>query len=122
MQVEITNANYGTKTVKVYGTSVVVKTGTAVARVTINGETREFAAELAMNSPGFELWRTADGMAAVYPTGDKVHNVGADIFVDARGTGFDIRAGRSSMRARRNPRCVGFFNDCANAAIPRYRR
>jgi hypothetical protein len=132
MEIEITNATYGTKTVKYSGRTFQVPSASAVARVTINGETREFSATLVSHHGGTKVWHTLEGMAAVYPTGTKVHNVGLSILARERTEDGDanereyvtagILAGRSSRRARHSPRCVGFFNDCANAASPAYRR
>ena len=123
MQIEITNATYGTKNSKRNGIAFTYTTGTAIARVTINGETREFAAKLFLRyDNGAESWLTDSGIAAIYPTGDKVHNVGLQISVSENGTFGDMRAGRSSMYAKRSPRCAGFFNDCANVASESYRR
>ena len=113
MQVEITNATFGTS-----GTAL--RHGTAVARVTINGETRELPAVFNSEHYGETTWRVAAGVAVKYPKGDKVHNVGMWVFVGATETTYTIIAGRATMRSRL-PRCVGFFNDCANAAARTFR-
>jgi hypothetical protein len=117
MEVEIANATFGTEV----RADRVVRTGTAVARVTIDGETREFPATWHNEHNGISRWYVESGFAAVYRSGTKIHNVGAMIHAGPTGTSLHCTAGRARMFSRM-PLCIGFFNGGANAASRTFRR
>lgn len=117
--VRVIDATYEVRT---FADCSAFKSGRAVARVTIDGETRDFPAELVSDYDGKQTWVTHSGMAIVYPTGSKVHNRGLWIEVTDSETVAYAHAGKSSSYAMQRPDVVGFFNVCANAASPKYRR
>lgn len=93
---------------------------TAVARVTIGSETREFPANFLWMQDGKIAWNVPSGIATRYPTGCKVHNFGLMVYVTANGTTAELVAWRGW--ARRMPTVVGFYDAPANAASEKYRR